>query len=64
MVGSFAGVTDPGRRRRRNEDAFVAEPPLYRLEPDDPFHQSLWIIISITLFLIILITAPSRLPYA
>ena len=31
MVGSFAGVTDPGRRRRRNEDAFVAEPPLFAI---------------------------------
>jgi serine/threonine protein phosphatase PrpC len=24
-----AGITDPGRRRRRNEDAFVLEPPLF-----------------------------------
>jgi PPM family protein phosphatase len=31
MLGSFTGVTDPGRRRRRNEDAFVAEPPLFAI---------------------------------
>ena len=28
-LGEHAGVTDAGRRRRRNEDAFVAEPPLF-----------------------------------
>jgi protein phosphatase len=28
-LGSAAGVTDPGRRRLRNEDAFICEPPLF-----------------------------------
>jgi serine/threonine protein phosphatase PrpC len=28
-LGQRAAVTDPGRRRRRNEDAFVLEPPLF-----------------------------------
>jgi PPM family protein phosphatase len=28
-VGSYAGRTDTGRRRRRNEDAFVLAPPLF-----------------------------------
>ena len=28
-VGRAAGVTDTGRRRLRNEDAFVCEPPLF-----------------------------------
>jgi PPM family protein phosphatase len=28
-LGEHAGVTDAGRRRRRNEDAFVVEPPLF-----------------------------------
>jgi PPM family protein phosphatase len=28
-VGRFAGVTNTGRRRRQNEDAFVCEPPLF-----------------------------------
>ncbi len=28
-VGRTAGVTDTGRRRRRNEDAFVVQPPLF-----------------------------------
>src|SRR2546421_12832045 len=28
-LGQRAAVTDPGRRRRRNEDAFVIEPPLF-----------------------------------
>src|ERR687885_191298 len=28
-VGRSAGVTDKGRKRRRNEDAFVKEPPLF-----------------------------------
>jgi protein phosphatase len=28
-IGRAAGVTDPGRRRLRNEDAFICEPPLF-----------------------------------
>jgi protein phosphatase len=28
-LGRFTGLTDPGRRRRRNEDVFVCEPPLF-----------------------------------
>jgi PPM family protein phosphatase len=28
-LGEQAAFTDPGRKRRRNEDAFVAEPPLF-----------------------------------
>jgi len=28
-LGSIAAVTDPGRKRRRNEDAYVCEPPLF-----------------------------------
>jgi PPM family protein phosphatase len=28
-LAQVASVTDPGRRRRRNEDAFVCEPPLF-----------------------------------
>jgi serine/threonine protein phosphatase PrpC len=28
-LGQRAAATDPGRRRRRNEDAFVLEPPLF-----------------------------------
>jgi protein phosphatase len=28
-VGRVAGATDTGRRRRRNEDAYVVEPPLF-----------------------------------
>ena len=31
MLSGFTGVTDPGRRRRRNEDAYVAEPPLFAI---------------------------------
>jgi protein phosphatase len=31
MLGSSAGVTDAGRRRRRNEDAYVCEPPLFAI---------------------------------
>jgi PPM family protein phosphatase len=29
MIGRHAGVSHPGRRRRRNEDAFVVAPPLF-----------------------------------
>jgi len=29
MIGERAGVSDPGRKRRRNEDSFVVEPPLF-----------------------------------
>jgi len=28
-LGHVGGVTDPGRKRRRNEDAYVIEPPLF-----------------------------------
>jgi serine/threonine protein phosphatase PrpC len=28
-LAGFAGGTDPGRRRRRNEDSYVIEPPLF-----------------------------------
>jgi serine/threonine protein phosphatase PrpC len=28
-IGERAGLSDPGRRRRRNEDSFVVEPPLF-----------------------------------
>jgi serine/threonine protein phosphatase PrpC len=28
-IGQVAGRTDPGRKRRRNEDAYVCEPPLF-----------------------------------
>lgn len=28
-LAGFAGGTDPGRRRRRNEDSFVLDPPLF-----------------------------------
>jgi serine/threonine protein phosphatase PrpC len=31
VLARYAGVTDPGRRRRRNEDAYVAEPPLFAI---------------------------------
>ena len=31
MLARFSGATDPGRRRRRNEDAFVCEPPLFAI---------------------------------
>ena len=31
MLSGFAAVTDPGRRRRRNEDAYVCEPPLFAI---------------------------------
>ena len=28
-IARVAAATDPGRRRRRNEDSFVIEPPLF-----------------------------------
>lgn len=28
-LGHVGGITDPGRKRRRNEDAYVVEPPLF-----------------------------------
>jgi PPM family protein phosphatase len=31
MLAGFTGVTDPGKRRRRNEDAYVAVPPLFAI---------------------------------
>ena len=31
MIGRVGGVTDTGRRRRRNEDAYVCEPPLFAI---------------------------------
>ena len=31
MLARFTGLTDPGRRRRRNEDAYVCEPPLFAI---------------------------------
>ena len=31
MLAQYAGATDPGRRRRRNEDAYVCEPPLFAI---------------------------------
>src|SRR3989440_10659381 len=30
-VSHVAGITDPGRKRRRNEDAYVCEPPLFAI---------------------------------
>src|SRR5919199_4733354 len=30
-VGRTAAITDTGRKRRRNEDAFVCEPPVFAL---------------------------------
>jgi PPM family protein phosphatase len=30
-IGRVAWVTDPGRKRRRNEDAYVVEPPLFAI---------------------------------
>ena len=31
MIGRVGRITDPGRKRRRNEDASVAEPPLFAI---------------------------------
>jgi len=31
VLGGSAGATDTGRRRRRNEDAYVCEPPLFAI---------------------------------
>lgn len=31
MIGRVAAVTDPGRKRRRNEDSYVMEPPLFAI---------------------------------
>ena len=31
MIGRFAQITDTGRKRRRNEDAYVVEPPLFAI---------------------------------
>ena len=31
MIGSAGSITDPGRKRRHNEDAYVCEPPLFAI---------------------------------
>jgi protein phosphatase len=31
VIGRVAAVTDPGRRRRRNEDSYLVEPPLFAI---------------------------------
>jgi serine/threonine protein phosphatase PrpC len=31
MIGRVAAVTDPGRKRRRNEDSYLMEPPLFAI---------------------------------
>jgi len=31
VIGRVAWITDPGRRRRHNEDAYVCEPPLFAI---------------------------------
>jgi protein phosphatase len=31
VIGRVAAVTDPGRKRRRNEDAYILEPPLFAI---------------------------------
>jgi PPM family protein phosphatase len=31
LIGRVAAVTDPGRKRRRNEDSYVVDPPLFAI---------------------------------
>ena len=31
MIGRVAALTDPGRKRRRNEDSYIIEPPLFAI---------------------------------
>jgi PPM family protein phosphatase len=31
VIGRVARITDTGRKRRRNEDAYVCEPPLFAI---------------------------------
>ena len=35
-VTDTAGFTDPGRKRRRNEDSYVIEPPLFAVADGMP----------------------------